>query len=829
MNKDILSNNLNDKVSYEDFFHAFGYTNDDEVFLRFFYDKSDKETDYEQSRAGEAGNVTVKLRYLGNEMSRLRYLNSKQDGIFFSVNGAKNDKSVTRIRAQFVESDEGTFEEQIQRIANYPQEPSIIIKTRKSLHCYWLLEGAPEVRRFEYIQLQLVAQFNGDRACKNLSRVMRLYGFDHCKKDPVRVQLLKFDPDTRYTQEELSSLLLPPQEDSKNKTIQAGENVGGFLGTGLSAPPDYRQDLRFVKRDKSIEWFEKFCIDHHINVLESAELVDGTAAFSVECPHKERHTTATKKNDSVVMIYPSGRYMYNCFHSSCGVTNWKDYRNFYDPEEERAAIDEGWNKQKAAEASAQAPAHAPAGVNDIPDDELLRRIRASKSSEVFDSLWNFQRTDPEIHIQDFALLDILAFWTANNPERMERIYQHSPLYDPKWWNENREGILNNILESRKGKPVYEPKPGSGIPASQETAPPPALLPKESDSIGYYFDNLMAEEWDNFKPALKTGFQSFDRQLGGLYVGLYVIGAISSLGKTTFCHQVGDQIAASGHKVLYFSLEQSRLELATKSIARIMARKKSAFPMSSIDIRARRFMSPEQIEAVAEASAQYRRESGDNMLIIECPIDSSRMGDISGYIDAYCKQDPDSHPVVILDYLQILRPSAGDERASQKEIVDHSITALKKLSTKYGLTIIAISSVNRSNYLVPVSFEALKESGNIEYGADCVLGIDMQCLEEKTFTDGGKDSKIIEKRNRMEEAINETPRKVRVTCLKSRFGRRKVDLPFDYYSANDLFVEGETIDEKAKEHFSKSRGKKSQPVNDNPFTFDDDVEELMSRY
>ena len=68
--------------------------------------------------------------------------------------------------------------------------------------------------------------------------------------------------------------------------------------------------------------------------------------------------------------------------------------------------------------------------------------------------------------------------------------------------------------------------------------------------------------------IPTGFEALDSMLdGGLYEGLYCIGAISSLGKTTFALQMADQIAAQGHEVLVFSLEMSRNELIAKSISR----------------------------------------------------------------------------------------------------------------------------------------------------------------------------------------------------------------------------------------------------------------------
>ena len=68
--------------------------------------------------------------------------------------------------------------------------------------------------------------------------------------------------------------------------------------------------------------------------------------------------------------------------------------------------------------------------------------------------------------------------------------------------------------------------------------------------------------------IKTNFEGLDDLLeGGLYEGLYCVGAISSLGKTTFVTQIADQIAAQGTDVLIFSIEMSRWEIISKSISR----------------------------------------------------------------------------------------------------------------------------------------------------------------------------------------------------------------------------------------------------------------------
>jgi putative DNA primase/helicase len=139
--------------------------------------------------------------------------------------GGQKDEDITRINAQFVESDELSFEEMGKRIDAFPLPPSMVIKTSKSLHTYWFMKGKPEVSRFRTIQKQLVKQFDGDIKCQNESRVMRLPGFYHCKQDPVMVECVLFHPERKYTQDELAAAL-PKIEEDKPKEKMAGSEKG---------------------------------------------------------------------------------------------------------------------------------------------------------------------------------------------------------------------------------------------------------------------------------------------------------------------------------------------------------------------------------------------------------------------------------------------------------------------------------------------------------------------------------------------------------------------------------------------------------------------------
>ena len=301
-----------------------------------------------------------------------------------------------------------------------------------------------------------------------------------------------------------------------------------------------------------------------------------------------------------------------------------------------------------------------------------------------------------------------------------------------------------------------------------------------DNLSHYISTLMRGEIDRFKEVKFTGFKNLDDKSGGLYPGLYTVGAISSLGKTTFCHQIADQLAAAGHDVIFFSLEQSRLELVSKSLARKIARTDHNSTITSLSIR-RGYIPPK----VEQAAKEYQEEVGDRISVVEGNFECN-ISFIGKYIRDYIKRTG-TRPVVFIDYLQILQPETVNGRQQAiRETVDTSITTLKRISRELDLTVFVICSVNRSNYLTPIDFESLKESGGIEYTSDVIWGLQLQCINEDIFGSEKKDIK--KKRERVKEAKAETPRKIELCCLKNRYGIASYTVNFDYFPAVDLFEE-----------------------------------------
>lgn len=305
-----------------------------------------------------------------------------------------------------------------------------------------------------------------------------------------------------------------------------------------------------------------------------------------------------------------------------------------------------------------------------------------------------------------------------------------------------------------------------------------------DNIIDYLDNIFTNDIAQLKnyKEVKTGFSNLDNKIGSLYPGLYAIGAISSLGKTTFTHQIADQIAAAGHDVLFFSLEQSRFELASKSIARLTAQANIQTASNALSIRKGDIFGTgsEKETAVLKAYQDYKRAVGDKISIIEGNFDTN-IDTIKRKVEAYIKNNG-VKPIVIVDYLQVIQSDPA-QKVTTREAIDIIVTELKRLSRDKDIVVIVISSLNRNNYLSPIDFESFKESGGIEYTSDVVWGLQLQAMNNDIFN---KEKGLKEKRELVRTAKAENPRKIEFVCLKNRYGRSSFKIGFIYYPEFDYF-------------------------------------------
>lgn len=299
-----------------------------------------------------------------------------------------------------------------------------------------------------------------------------------------------------------------------------------------------------------------------------------------------------------------------------------------------------------------------------------------------------------------------------------------------------------------------------------------------------------------RDCVSTGFKNLDELLdGGFYPGLYIIGAISSLGKTTFSLQIADNAAKNGQDVLVFSLEMGKQELVAKSISRLSFQKCRAW-RSELDyatttrnlLNGKALKEQGKVDFLNECLKDYAGYAGK--IFYHIGIGDIGVEKIKSVIARHIKITG-RKPLVIIDYLQIIAPY--DMRATDKQNTDKAVVELKRASRDYDVPIFAISSFNRENYTSPVNIASFKESGAIEYTSDVLMALQFKGMDYIKKEDGKyedektRTARIIQLRNEQEKnaEVPGKPQEIQLKVLKNRNGK-KGGVEFEFHPMFNCF-------------------------------------------
>ena len=128
-------------------------------------------------------------------------------------------------------------DEAIKKLADFPLEPSIIIGSGRGLHSYWLLRTPEKIKpNTKGVLKGLAIMLDADRACHDLSRMLRVPNTKNLKYQPPRdAQIIKFEPEIRYNLSEFDAYAeeMPKKSEVPVHSPRAQQAVD-LEGLGLS-------------------------------------------------------------------------------------------------------------------------------------------------------------------------------------------------------------------------------------------------------------------------------------------------------------------------------------------------------------------------------------------------------------------------------------------------------------------------------------------------------------------------------------------------------------------------------------------------------------------
>ena len=243
-----------------------------------------------------------------------------------------------------------------------------------------------------------------------------------------------------------------------------------------------------------------------------------------------------------------------------------------------------------------------------------------------------------------------------------------------------------------------------------------------------------------KGALKTGFETIDRVIGGIRSStVFIVGARPSTGKTAFAINIAtNQLQDPSKKVMFFSLEMSAemiFERVLSSTERIAYEKFS-----------RNNLTDDEVEVISK-SGNALKESGQ-LLVVD---------DVYN-VEQICNLISDNKPdLAVVDFMQIISATGKFENVRNK--IDYISSLFKRTAKATGCVILVLSQLSRIGKDAP-SMSDLKESGGLEQDGDYIA------LLHRPYV-----------LNKGDESIR--PEDTELLLDKNKFGRTgKIDLWFD---------------------------------------------------
>lgn len=164
-------------------------------------------------------------------------------------------KDITGSTIVWTEIDGELTEDELNKIRTGELRPSICVSSGNGYHFYWLLNSfsSDNNNRIEQINRALVKKFNGDKACVDISRILRVPGTFNTKDpaNPKPVKFLWYNHDAGGAPIRYSIDDLPMEEGSSSVDTSGREWVSEYL------TEDFLLDKRFAAatwvKDKMME------------------------------------------------------------------------------------------------------------------------------------------------------------------------------------------------------------------------------------------------------------------------------------------------------------------------------------------------------------------------------------------------------------------------------------------------------------------------------------------------------------------------------------------------------------------------------------------------
>lgn len=362
----------------------------------------------------------------------------------------------------------------------------------------------------------------------------------------------------------------------------------------------------------------------------------------------------------------------------------------------------------------------------LHESEVLQKAMDSKNGSKFTDLYqgNWQAYFSSQSEADLAFCNSLAFWTGADGQAMDSIFRQSGLYRDKW-NErhfsNGKTYGESVIEKALAgcKEVYTPPKEVKKIISQELPVSEILAGPNNRADQFYRESYHRTGILGYK--LGKQFEDIMYKLDGVQPGMYLLGAISNVGKTSWLLNLCKSLVESneGLQVVFFSIDDNFRKIYFRLMAMQTMREINYVSNIGQNVTYNKTLSDDERKKILSLMENGKKKVDELLkrFTLLDEIDGNNLEYIEQTIEKLYVVNK-KLVVVVDNFHKIRTPSvSGSDPRSRFTFLSEE---MKRITNRFDIPLLMTVELRKPNGNKPPTADDLKDTVDLHYDSDVVF-------------------------------------------------------------------------------------------------------------
>lgn len=365
----------------------------------------------------------------------------------------------------------------------------------------------------------------------------------------------------------------------------------------------------------------------------------------------------------------------------------------------------------------------------LAESEIIVKAISGKNGDKFNDLHNgnWQPYYSSQSEADLGFCNSLAFWAGADSQMMDSIFRQSGLYRDKWDKKHfsngqtyGESVISKAIRDCNEVYTKQAKASEKVKEKKDEVPVEEVLSGPSKRADMFFRQSYHRRGIlGYK--LGDQFKGLMNKLDGIQPGMYLLGAISNVGKTSWLLNLCKSLTENneGVQVLFFSIDDNFRKIYFRLLAIETIREINYVSNIGQSITYNKEMpdAERKKELALMDSGKLKLDELLKQFTLLDEVDGNSLEHIEQTIETVYAANP-KLVVVVDNFHKIRTPSSGAKEPRNRFTLLSE--EMKRITNRFDIPVLMTVELRKLNGNSPPTADDLKDTVDLHYDSDIVF-------------------------------------------------------------------------------------------------------------